>query len=278
MLRQVCHHVRVRGRPGAGSVQFREKIENRSAVVGIFGLGYVGIPLALTVAESGLPVLGFDIDPGRVAELNAGRSPIKHIPPARIAALREAGFEATGDVSRARDCDALVICVPTPLDQFREPDMSFVTATMEQIAPALRPGQLLSLESTTWPGTSRELLLPYLEAAGLEVGRDAHLVYSPEREDPGNASFKTQTIPKVVGGHTPACLAAGEALYGAFIDHVVPVSSCEAAEMAKLLENIHRAINIGLVNEVGWHRVSAALAPTAVKPARILQTPLSCNL
>ena len=219
-------------------------------MVGIFGLGYVGIPLALTVAESGLPVLGFDIDPGRVAELNAGRSPIKHIPPARIAALREAGFEATGDVSRARDCDALVICVPTPLDQFREPDMSFVTATMEQIAPALRPGQLLSLESTTWPGTSRELLLPYLEAAGLEVGRDAHLVYSPEREDPGNASFKTQTIPKVVGGHTPACLAAGEALYGAFIDRVVPVSSCEAAEMVKLLENIHRAINIGLVNEL----------------------------
>lgn len=231
-------------------MQFREKIKNRSAVVGIFGLGYVGIPLALTIAESGFAVFGFDIDPTRVEELNAGRSPIKHIPSARIRALREAGFEATGDFSLARDCDALVICVPTPLDQFREPDMTFVTETMCQIAPSLRPGQLLSLESTTWPGTSRELLLPHLEAAACEVGRNAFLVYSPEREDPGNAHFNTQTIPKVVGGHTPACLAAGKAFYGAFIDHVVPVSSCEAAEMVKLLENIHRAINIGLVNEL----------------------------
>lgn len=140
--------------------------------------------------------------------------------------------------------------MPTPLDKTREPDLSFVTATMDLIAPHLRAGQMISLESTTWPGTTQEILLPYLTEAGLTPGKDAYLVYSPEREDPGNPNFNTQTIPKVVGGHTPACLEAGTALYGAFIDHVVPVSSTAAAEMVKLLENIHRSINIGLVNEL----------------------------
>jgi UDP-N-acetyl-D-glucosamine dehydrogenase len=186
----------------------------------------------------------------RADQLNAGQSPIKHIANEDIAAMRAAGFEATTDFARAGDCDALIICVPTPLDKTREPDLSYVTATMDLIAPHLRKGQMVSLESTTWPGTTREILLPYLEAAGLTAGEDAFLVYSPEREDPGNPNFKTQTIPKIVGGHTAQCLAIGSALYGTFIDQVVPVSSTTAAEMVKLLENIHRSINIGLVNEL----------------------------
>ena len=231
-------------------MNFRDLVKARSAKVGIFGLGYVGIPLALRVHEAGLPALGFDVLEARVEDLNAGHSPIKHIAHAEIKAMRDGGFEATTDFSRAAECEALLICVPTPLDKTREPDLSFVTATMDLIAPHLRKGQMVSLESTTWPGTTREILLPYLEKAGLTVGVDAYLVYSPEREDPGNANFNTQTIPKVVGGMTPACLAAGEALYGAFIDHVVPVSSTDASEMVKLLENIHRSINIGLVNEL----------------------------
>ncbi len=218
--------------------------------IGVIGLGYVGIPLALRISEVGMPVLGFDVIPARVDQLNAGQSPIKHISTDDITTMRNAGFEATTDFSRASECDALIICVPTPLDKTREPDLSFVTATMDSIAPYLSKGQLLSLESTTWPGTTKEVLLPYVEKAGLEVGKDFYLVYSPEREDPGNANFNTQTIPKIVGGHTKACLDAGVALYGAFIDHVVPVSSTEAAEMVKLLENIHRSINIGLVNEM----------------------------
>ncbi|PRX27671.1 UDP-N-acetyl-D-glucosamine dehydrogenase [Meinhardsimonia xiamenensis] len=231
-------------------MRFVDAVASRSAKIGILGLGYVGIPLALRISEVGLGVVGFDVDAQRVDELNAGQSPIRHIPREAIAAMRAGGFEATGDFSRAAECDALIICVPTPLNTYREPDLSFVTATMEQIAPHLRKGQLISLESTTWPGTTDEVLKPFLDRAGLRVGEDAYLVYSPEREDPGNAHFNTRTIPKVVGGHTPACLAAGEALYGAFIDRVVPVSSTRAAEMVKLLENIHRSINIGLVNEM----------------------------
>ena len=229
---------------------FVEKVQDRSLTVGIFGLGYVGIPLALRISEVGFRVLGFDVLPARVTGLNAGESPIKHIRHDQIASMVTRGFEATGDFARVPDCDALIICVPTPLSKTREPDLSFVTVTMEQIAPYLRPGQLLALESTTWPGTTEEVLLPYLQRAGLEVGENAFLVYSPEREDPGSANFTTRTIPKVVGGQTAACLAAGQALYATFIDQVVPVSSTQAAEMVKLLENIHRSINIGLVNEL----------------------------
>ena len=231
-------------------MSFLDKVAAREAKVGILGLGYVGIPLALSVAGAGFPVLGFDVVQERVDQLNGGKSPIKHITGDDIAGLVKQGFEATADFSRAAECDALIICVPTPLNEYREPDLSFVTATMDSIAPYLRAGQLLSLESTTWPGTTKEVLLPYVEQAGLNVGTDFFLVYSPEREDPGNAHFKTQTIPKVAGGHTPACLEAAVALYGAFIDTVVPVSSTEASEMVKLLENIHRSINIGLVNEM----------------------------
>ena len=229
---------------------FFQNVRSGQLAIGVLGLGYVGIPLALRISEVGLRVIGFDVVQARVDQLNSGESPIKHISGDDVATMRRAGFEATTDFARAAECDALIICVPTPLDKTREPDLSFVTATMDSIAPYLRKGQLLSLESTTWPGTTKEVLLPYVEEAGLEVGKDFYLVYSPEREDPGNANFNTQTIPKIVGGHTKACLDAGVALYGAFIDHVVPVSSTEAAEMVKLLENIHRSINIGLVNEM----------------------------
>ena len=229
---------------------FLRLLSEKSLTVGIYGLGYVGIPLAHRISNVGYRVVGFDIVPERVDELNAGRSPIKHISDASIAEMRASGFEATTNFSRSAECDALIICVPTPLNEYREPDLSFVVATMEQISPYLRTGQLLSLESTTWPGTTEEILLPFVERAGLTVGTDFYLVYSPEREDPGNPNFTTRTIPKVVGGHTANCLEAGQALYSAFIDRAVPVSSTKAAEMVKLLENIHRSVNIGLVNEM----------------------------
>lgn len=231
-------------------MNFQELVSNRTAKVGILGLGYVGIPLALRISEVGFPVIGFDVVQQRVDQLNAKESPIAHIPDGDIATMVDAGFEGTTDFAKAADCDALIICVPTPLDKSREPDLSFVTATMDKIAPYLRKGQLLALESTTWPGTTKEILLPYLEQAGLVAGDDMFLIYSPEREDPGNPDFTTRTIPKVVGGYTPACKDAGVALYATFIDRVVPVSSTESAEMVKLLENIHRSINIGLVNEL----------------------------
>lgn len=227
-----------------------EKIASKKSVIGILGLGYVGIPLALRFSEAGFRVLGFDIDGDRVANLNSGRSPIKHIPGAEIASMVAGGFSATADFARIPEVDAIIICVPTPLSRHREPDLSFITSTMETIAPHLRADQILSLESTTWPGTTEEVLRPFVDKRGLTIGEDFFLVYSPEREDPGNPNFTTRTIPKVVGGATPACRAAGEALYGVVIDRVVPVSSTQAAELTKLLENIHRSVNIGLVNEM----------------------------
>ncbi|MCI2397785.1 nucleotide sugar dehydrogenase [Aliiroseovarius subalbicans] len=234
----------------ADTCDFTARVQERTAVVGILGLGYVGIPLALSVARAGFKVVGFDVLEARVSQLNNDESPIKHISGTEIAGLRAAGFEATTDFARSAECDALIICVPTPLSEHREPDLSFVMATMDSIAPYLRAGQLLSLESTTWPGTTKEVLLPYVENAGLNVGQDFYLVYSPEREDPGNPHFSNQMIPKVAGGHSKACLEAAVAFYGSFIDTIVPVSSTEASEMVKLLENIHRSINIGLVNEM----------------------------
>jgi UDP-N-acetyl-D-glucosamine dehydrogenase len=230
--------------------QLLAKIESRGAVVGIVGLGYVGLPLMLRFCEVGYKVLGFDIDKSKVAALNAGKSYIEHIASKRIATARAAGFEATADFSRAGEADALILCVPTPLNKYREPDISFIIDTIESLAPHLRKGQLVSLESTTYPGTTDEELLPRIEARGLKVGKDIFLVFSPEREDPGNASFTTRTIPKICGGVTGACRDVGVALYGSVIDQVVPVSSTRAAEMTKLLENIHRAVNIGLVNEM----------------------------
>lgn len=229
---------------------FIEKIESRQAIIGIVGLGYVGLPLMLRYQSVGLRVLGFDIDAEKTVKLNRGESYIEHIAAADIARARAEGFEATTDFARIGEADAVILCVPTPLNKYREPDMSFVINTTDAVKPYLRAGQVLSLESTTYPGTTEEELLPRAEENGLKVGEDIFLVYSPEREDPGNPNFETRTIPKVIGGHTAACLEAGLALYRAAIDTVVPVSSTRAAELTKLLENIHRAVNIGLVNEM----------------------------
>ncbi|MCY1287690.1 UDP-N-acetyl-D-glucosamine 6-dehydrogenase [compost metagenome] len=226
------------------------KFKSKEAIIGIVGLGYVGLPLMLRYNAIGFRVLGIDIDEGKVSKLNAGQSYIEHIPSEKIASARECGFEATAEFQRASECDALILCVPTPLNKYREPDMSFVINTTDAIKPYLREGQVVSLESTTYPGTTEEELLPRVEEGGLRVGENIFLVYSPEREDPGNPDFETRTIPKVIGGHTPACLEVGVALYEHAIDKVVPVSSTKAAEMTKLLENIHRAVNIGLVNEM----------------------------
>ena len=227
-----------------------ERIRQRKARVGICGLGYVGLPLALRFAEAGFPVLGFDIDPAKVAALNAGRSYIGHLGDDAVAAARGRGFEATEDFARAAEADALLICVPTPLGRDRTPDLSYVLGTVESLLPHLRAGHLVALESTTYPGTTEEELRPRIESRGFTLGRDVFLVFSPEREDPGNRQYRTRTIPKVCGGSTPECLEAGVALYGAAIDQVVPVSSTRAAELTKLLENIHRSVNIGLVNEM----------------------------
>jgi UDP-N-acetyl-D-glucosamine dehydrogenase len=230
--------------------ELMHRIQDRSAKIGIVGLGYVGLPLMLRFSEVGFSVLGFDIDLEKVSALNSGRSYIEHISSEAVGQARERGFEATADFSRASEADALILCVPTPLNKYREPDLSFVLDTTDSLVPYLRAGQVVSLESTTYPGTTDEELRPRVESRGFKVGDDMFLVFSPEREDPGNPDFTTRTIPKVVGGDTVACQEVGAALYGAVIDRVVPVSSTRAAEMTKLLENIHRAVNIGLVNEM----------------------------
>lgn len=227
-----------------------KKLFSKEAVIGIYGLGYVGLPLALRYAEAGYKVVGFDIDATKVDDLSSGKSYIQHIPDEKIGKAVQRGFSATTDFSYTNHVDAIILCVPTPLNKYREPDLSFVTVTTEMIVPYLRRGHIVSLESTTYPGTTEEELLPRLESSELKVGSDIFLVYSPEREDPGNAHFDTRTIPKIVGGCTPYCLEVGEALYEQAIEQVVPVSSTKAAELTKLLENIHRAVNIGLVNEM----------------------------
>jgi UDP-N-acetyl-D-glucosamine dehydrogenase len=231
-----------------------EKIETRRAVVGICGLGYVGLPLLLTFAERSFPVVGFDIDADKVAALNRGESYIRHIDAERVRAQLESGehrFGATDDFRRAREVDAILLCVPTPLTLAREPDMSYISETTRSIAPHLRPGQLVVLESSTYPGTTEEVVKPILESAsGLRAGEDFFLAFSPEREDPGNPTFKTATIPKVVGGYTPRCTAVASALYAAAITRVVPVKGTREAELTKLLENIFRCVNIALVNEL----------------------------
>ena len=228
-----------------------EKLRSREALIGIVGLGYVGLPLSLTYSEVGFRVLGFDIDQAKADAINNGQSYIDHIEWERVSRARQdQRFEATVDFSRATQSDALILCVPTPLNQYREPDLSFIRTTMESLLPHLRAGQVLSLESTTYPGTTEEELRPLIEQRGFTVGEDIFLVYSPEREDPGNAQFNTATIPKVMGGSTASCTEVGVALYEQAISEVVAVSSTRAAEMTKLLENIHRAVNIGLMNEL----------------------------
>ncbi|HBY55521.1 MAG TPA: UDP-N-acetyl-D-glucosamine dehydrogenase [Coxiellaceae bacterium] len=227
-----------------------EKLKDKSAVIGVVGLGYVGLPLALRYVEVGYKVLGLDIDKEKVDSIVNGKSYIKHISSEAIAKAVTQGLTVTTDFSKAAAADALIICVPTPLNKYREPDLSFVIDTMEALLPYVRVGQVVSLESTTYPGTTEEELKPRLESRGFKIGEDVFLIFSPEREDPGNAKFNTKTTPKICGGTTPACLEAGLALYGQAIDNVYPVSSTKVAEMTKLLENIHRAVNIGLVNEI----------------------------
>jgi UDP-N-acetyl-D-glucosamine dehydrogenase len=248
--RQSPHVSEISPNLNTGSMDLLTRLNDKQAIIGILGLGYVGLPLMLRFAEVGYRVLGLDIDQVKVDKLNAGQSYIEHIPADAIRTALAVGFSATIDFSRARECDALILCVPTPLNKYREPDLSYVRDTTEAIVPHLRPGQVVSLESTTWPGTTEEELRPRIERNGLKVGADIFLVFSPEREDPGNPKYHTRTIPKILGGVTPACTLVGEALYGQVIDQVVTVSSTRAAEMTKLLENIHRAVNIGLVNEL----------------------------
>ena len=227
------------------------RINERSALIGIVGLGYVGLPLVLRFCEEGFNALGFDIDREKADKLNRGESYIKHISSEKVRQFVDRRlFEATVDMQRLKEADAIIICVPTPLTDKREPDMQYVEATAREVARHLRPGQLISLESTTYPGTTEELLLPLLTEKGLKVGRDFFLVFSPEREDPGRKDFTTKTTPKIVGGITEKCLLAGEALYSKIVDKVVKVSSPKAAEMTKLLENIYRSVNIALVNEL----------------------------
>lgn len=226
------------------------KLNDKSAKIGIVGLGYVGLPLMIRYSEVGYKVIGFDIDDYKVNKLNNGESYIEHIHCDEVKKSKDVGFEATTDFKRINEVDAIILCVPTPLNKYREPDLSYVLETTEACVPYMRTGQIVSLESTTYPGTTEEELLPRVEKNGLRVGKDIFLVYSPEREDPGNPNFTTRTIPKVCGGHTEDCLEVGVKLYEGVIDKVVPVSSTKAAEMTKLLENIHRAVNIGLVNEL----------------------------
>jgi UDP-N-acetyl-D-glucosamine dehydrogenase len=228
-----------------------ERIARREIVCGVVGLGYVGLPLAVEMGEAGLRVVGFEKSARVVETVNAGQSHIGDVPDASVAALRETGrLEATLDMARLAECDVISICVPTPLGKTKDPDMSFVVAATEAVAEALRPGQLVVLESTTYPGTTRELLLPTFERRGLIVGEDFFLCFSPERVDPGNERWHTKNTPKVLGGVTPQCIELGKRVYELFIDTIVPVSSPEAAELAKLLENTFRMINIGLVNEM----------------------------
>lgn len=227
------------------------RIASRQARIGIIGLGYVGLPLVLRFAEEKFQVLGFDVDSEKVSKLNNGESYIRHIGSDRLKAFRNEGrFEATSDFTRLSEADCIIICVPTPLTSRKDPDLQYIVKTADALAGTLRRGQLISLESTTYPGTTDEVLLERFKPCGLEVGRDYFLVFSPEREDPGNEKFSTRTIPKIVGGTTPDCLEVGKTLYSQVIDRVVTVSSTRAAELVKLLENIYRCVNIALVNEL----------------------------
>jgi UDP-N-acetyl-D-glucosamine dehydrogenase len=228
-----------------------ELIRSRKARIGVVGLGYVGLPLVLRFGEEHFSVIGFDVDPQKVRKLTAGESYIRHIPADKIKALVGGKqFEATSDFSRLKEADCIIICVPTPLTEKKDPDLQYIEKTAESVAATLRKGQLVSLESTTYPGTTEEILLEKFRKTGLEVGKDYFLVFSPEREDPGNPKFSTRTIPKVVGGVTAQCLEVGKTLYEQVIDRVIAVSSTRAAELVKLLENIYRAVNIALVNEL----------------------------
>jgi UDP-N-acetyl-D-glucosamine dehydrogenase len=228
-----------------------ERIRQRQARVGVIGLGYVGLPLAVEFARAGFDVTGFDVDQTKVSDINGGRSYIPDVPQHELAEVVAAGrLRATSDIGLLAEMDVADICVPTPLRKTKDPDLSYVVQALEGVAAALKPGQLVILESTTYPGTTDEVALPMLEAKGLKADRDFFLAFSPERVDPGNAQYTTRNIPKIVGGHGPASSEAATALYAQVVETVIPVSSTRVAEMVKLLENTFRAVNIGLVNEI----------------------------
>ncbi|MCO6416057.1 nucleotide sugar dehydrogenase [Siccirubricoccus sp. KC 17139] len=228
-----------------------QRFEARSAQIAVMGLGYVGLPLALALADAGFATTGFDLDPAKLARLTAGESTLRQIPREKIeAAMRSGRFAVSGDLAGLAEADAILICVPTPLGRHREPDLSAVKGAAHQVAAQLRPGQLVVLESTTWPGTTREVVQPILDSSGLVCGHEFFLAYSPEREDPGNPHYDTASIPRVVGGADPHSQRLALALYGAAMRRVVPVSSPQTAEAVKLTENIFRAVNIALVNEL----------------------------
>lgn len=229
-----------------------EKIQQKALTVGVIGLGYVGLPLSFVLAEAGVKVIGFDVDKSKIDSIAQGKSYIKHINHGRLGnVLEKKLFSATSDYSQARVCDALIICVPTPLDHHLEPDLSYVVSTCKALAPYLTPGTLVSLESTTWPGTTREVVVPTLEeGSSLKASKDFYVCFSPEREDPGNKEYGTRSIPKLVGAIDQKSLELATALYSLCIDEVVPIKSAEVAEAAKLFENIFRSVNIALVNEL----------------------------
>lgn len=228
-----------------------ERLSHRDATLAIIGLGYVGMPLSAAAHRAGFRVIGFDVDAQKIGELERGESPVGTVPKSVITAMRTDGrFKATCDSMALQDADALIICVPTPIDPHRNPDLSYVVATTEMIMTVLRPGQIVVLESTTWPGTTDEVVKPILERTGLRAGQDFLLAYSPEREDPGNPNFETSTIPRVVGADDDLSRRAAELIYGAIVERIVPVSSTRTAEAVKLTENIYRAVNIALVNEL----------------------------
>ncbi|SVC62743.1 uncharacterized protein METZ01_LOCUS315597, partial [marine metagenome] len=231
-------------------IQLKSKIENKESVIGIIGLGYVGLPLLIRFSEEGFKTLGFDVDDKKVDMLNTGNSYIKHIEAEKIRYAIDLGFRATSDFSKISHVDAILICVPTPLEGENQPDLSYIRSTLQTIQPHLLENQLLVLESTTYPGTTEEEVIPMIENAGFKVGKNYFIGYSPEREDPGNPKFDTRTIPKIVSGYSERCLQLTELLYAKIINKTVSVSSLRVAEMTKILENIHRAVNIGLVNEL----------------------------
>jgi len=231
-------------------IELSEKINSKKSIIGVIGLGYVGLPLCIRFSEVGFQVLGFDIDESKIEYLKNGKSFINHISNEVISRVISNSFEPTTDFSRIQECDAIIVCVPTPLNKHREPDLNYILETIDSIKSHIKPGTIFSLESTTYPGTTKEVVMPIFEESGFKIGKDLFLAYSPEREDPANKDFTTETIPKIVGGHTKECLDVAVCLYEKVVNTVVPVSSTDAAELTKLLENIYRAVNIGLVNEL----------------------------